>query len=803
MGRASLAAWTLAVLAVSGCSSFPPSMLGDAASDTRDAAVDVGQPGADVMDAAVVTDVVDVLMVTDILPTDAGVDVLPMDTGVDVPPMDAPPVDTGVDVPRVDTGVDVPPVDTGVDVPRVDTGVDVPVDVPPACGAGLSYCAGVCVSLGTSVANCSSCGHGCGVAQTCVGGTCVTSPSCAGTSPQGCGWVAIPGGTYTMGGDASANVDTPAAGTITISGFTLDAYEVTVGRFRQFWNAGHPAPVTGTIAYPSGSVTWGGPVPITEPEPSTSTACTWSEIAGMFEAHPLNCVDWYTAQAFCAWDEGRLPTEAEWEYAARGWAVGPLSPERRYPWGPTDPSTTCDRAQWNSCPGDDGLQTRRVGSFASSGGVYDLAGNVWEWNGDWYALYTDTTCWNGIDRTNPYCNNNATGQYSVRGGTWSDVAIANLRSASRGLSAPAFRGSGIGFRCAHPPICGAVGQPCCGGPSGTCSAAGSVCTLGTCGCPTGTTACGNACTVLATDANNCSACGTVCAAGMTCTGGTCVPPPSCPVASERGCGFVAIPGGTFTMGGDTGANNDTPAAGTISVSDFTLDAYEVTVARFRRFWTASPVPHPAPSTGAIAYPGSSVVWGGPVPVVEPFSTSTTNCTWNESAGPLEAHPINCVDWYAAQAFCVWDGGRLPTEAEWEYAARGWAVGGLASGRNYPWGPPDPTGVCDRAQWNNCAGDDGTATRQVGRFTGSAGLFDLAGNVWEWAGDWYEPYTDTLCWNGVSRSNPICGDAAMSDHPVRGGGYDETTVAYFHSATRSQNSPLTRQNDIGFRCARAH
>ncbi len=238
----------------------------------------------------------------------------------------------------------------------------------------------------------------------------------------------------------------PVQPSISVGGFVVDANEVTVARFRRFWNVGAPGP-TRPIVYPSASLSWTGPV--TEPATATvadSTHCNWTASVGSREAHPINCIDWATAQAFCVWDGGRLPTEAEWEFTARGRAVASLGVPRLYPWGDTDPTTTCDRAQWNLCTGDDGAGTRRVGSFASSGGIFDLAGNVWEWTADRYADYTDTGCWGAVSRSDPLCVGGATDPRTFRGGAW-DGDLLNERSAGRNSFPPATRHRAIGFRC--------------------------------------------------------------------------------------------------------------------------------------------------------------------------------------------------------------------------------------------------------------------------------------------------------------------------------------------------------------------
>jgi formylglycine-generating enzyme required for sulfatase activity len=375
--------------------------------------------------------------------------VAPADTGQrtdTVAPMDTvAPADTGQ---PTDTVV---PMDTVV-VPDATP----PPDTGPMCSAPMTMCSTRCTNTQTDAVNCGVCGHSCTSGMACAAGACITSahPSCPSSSERGCGTVAIPGGTFTMGGDTSApeQNDLPAQTSITVSGYTLDAYEVTVARFRRFWAAGHPA-ASSPLTYPGGSVTWTGGG-VTEPiRSSRNLNATWSESVASpsLEAQPINFVDWFTAQAFCVWDGGRLPTEAEWEYAARGTSVGGLMPGRFYPWGNTDPSfIPCDLAQWATCRGDDAHATKRVGSFAPSGSLYDMAGNVQEWNADWAAYYTDPTCWNGVSRSNPVCDHNTNGYRAVRGGAALQGALWSLRSATRDYANP-FMQALIGFRCARTP----------------------------------------------------------------------------------------------------------------------------------------------------------------------------------------------------------------------------------------------------------------------------------------------------------------------------------------------------------------
>jgi formylglycine-generating enzyme required for sulfatase activity len=291
---------------------------------------------------------------------------------------------------------------------------------------------------------------------TCAAGACLAQRSCVDPTGPGCGLVEVAGGSFTMGEGVAPALTAPTH-PVTLGGFAIDAYEVSVGRFRRYWELGHPAPTTG-VAYP-GNVTlsWSGTVF----PPGTDADCTWSASAGSREEHPVNCVDWYTAQAFCVWDGGRLPTEAEWEYAARGRQVGMLPVPRAFPWGDTPPSAGCDRAHWNTtsprctgmCPGEDGVGTRRVTRLAASEGIFNQAGNVSEWAADsWTHGYYETTCWGPMARVDPLCILDPPSLRIVRGGGWQTCYTSGapyLRAASRGGLAPTVSDANVGFRCAR------------------------------------------------------------------------------------------------------------------------------------------------------------------------------------------------------------------------------------------------------------------------------------------------------------------------------------------------------------------
>jgi formylglycine-generating enzyme len=310
------------------------------------------------------------------------------------------------------------------------------------------------------------------------GGTCVavcatpspapTQLSCAAPGTPGCGMAAIAGGTFDMGGDTMAANSTPGQPMMSVSGLYLDRYEVTVARFRQFWNAvSASAPLRGAAFYLTGTATTGVSINYDtgttgEPSPnSVNRLCNWSPTpgtgTGSLEAHPINCVTWHAAMAFCVWDSGdmsgRLPTETEWEWVARGVTLPGLATGRIYPWG--DAGTGCSLANSLGCAS--GTLPVNV-SPREAYGLFDLLGNVYEWTADYYQPFNSGSYWNEMPRINPLdITSGITEGRVTRGGGWQQAV---LRSASRNSTPPygaipdggvaPFHGyASVGFRCAR------------------------------------------------------------------------------------------------------------------------------------------------------------------------------------------------------------------------------------------------------------------------------------------------------------------------------------------------------------------
>jgi sulfatase modifying factor 1 len=306
--------------------------------------------------------------------------------------------------------------------------------------------------------------------------------------------------------------------------------------------------------------------------------------------------------------------------------------------------------------------------------------------------------------------------------------------------------------------------------------------------------------------------------------------------TESCCTSLEVTGGTYyrtynQVFGDasTFPTDEPPAAdgGPVdeaqpaTLSSFRLDKYLVTVGRFRQFMNAAPpldggsgwLPPPGSGKHTHLNGGQGLANSGKGGGYEPgwvaadssqIAPASTECvginaaTWNASPGTSENLPINCVNWYEAYAFCIWDGGFLPSEAEWEYAAAGGS-----QQRQYPWGSTDP-GTSSQYAIYGCyyPSSSGTCTgiasvAPVGTATQGAGLWgqvDLAGELFEWTLDFYDNYVDPCadCANLYSLTETSRVD--------RGGSFSNG-ASYLFPSTRNVDDSSGAKYYLGFRCAR--
>lgn len=218
--------------------------------------------------------------------------------------------------------------------------------------------------------------------------------------------------------------------------------------------------------------------------------------------------------------------------------------------------------------------------------------------------------------------------------------------------------------------------------------------------------------------------------------------------------MVYVPAGEFSMGSDDGYDDERPVH-TVFLDAYWFDQTEVTNAMYKK----------CVDSGSCAMPSD---------------------TYHFNNSLYADHPVVYVNWNMAKSYCLWAGRQLPSEAQWEKAARG------NDGRTYPWGNETPT--CSLANYSGCEGD----STKVGSYETSKspfGALDMAGNVWDWVADWWGDnyYNSQNQW-----SNPSGPEVGVY-RSLRGGSWDDNTDS-LRSALRNGITPSSTFYLVGFRCS---
>ena len=598
--------------------------------------------------------------------------------------------------------------------------------------------------------------------------------------PQNCAvvdWVAVPGG---------------AGPAVTVQGFDMSRTEVTVCQYQVCVND----------------------------EACTKPHCT-QPISG--EVDSANCLDWTQADAVCTWAGGRLCSAAEWEYAARNGAADDL-----YPWGNDAP--TCDLARFT----DDALECwppfgAWMGCNRPAGndlwGICDLSGNVEEWVAD--------ECGGPLNHV-------------IRGGGFEDDASTLLGSqAACGDSMT--HSVETGARCCRsrscatdPTVCD-DGDPCttdqCDATSGTCFHS----QVPDCQEPEKVDPVPDASDAPETDVCAASCAGRDCGDdGCDGSCGTCQPGNACQSGQCKGngcpAGYVLIQPGTFTMGAavaetwsiDYGDKEAPPHPVTISEA-YCLKATEVTQAEWKAVMGSNPADFTACGTSC---PVQMVSWWDAVAFCNAQSAtegltpcySTTGCTGTAGGGcsvpSCYGGPYTCIscpgDYQCATISRVpCTGYRLPTEAEWEYAARAGTATPTYNGSSEDGSCWHPNDVLDPIAWfcgdstakytgvwdcHDVIGSPQSHPFPCGphpvalRLANAWGLFDMLGNVAEWVWDWWGPYA-------TGPAADPTGAATGTIRGRRGGSWYDIAVD-IRAAWRGAYKPDSRVFDVGLRPVRA-
>ncbi|NOZ23067.1 MAG: formylglycine-generating enzyme family protein [Planctomycetes bacterium] len=500
--------------------------------------------------------------------------------------------------------------------------------------------------------------------------------------------VLIPGGEFIRGADEGPPPERPAR-RIYVKPFYIDRCEVTNAQYRKFVEAtGWPAPMGYGVVN----------------NKRAHNFKPWKDERFNKPDQPVVCVSWHDAMAYARWAGKRLPTEAEWEKAARG------VDGKTYPWGNAAPDAG-GVARASMSETNDFAHPCPAGTFAigkSPYGCLNMAGNVSEWCADWY----DQNYYVMSVQKDPL--GPVKGTYRVvRGGCWG--SDQDLRCTARKGAEPDFRHYFIGFRCARDLEARPVENPTPPSPKDTGA----------------------------------------------------LPPETIHVKDESE--MVLVPTGPFEMGSEEYDFDERPLH-TIYLDAFYIDKHEITNRQYR--WFVKATGHPEPS-------GYGFRNGQFVQDFRP---------WDDPRFNGDDKPVVCVSHDDAVAYAAWAGKYLPTEAQWEKAAKG------TTGAPYPWGisKPDPNLACYGLPWET------GAPASVDSYVKGAspyGCLNMAGNVWEWCADWYhEQYYP------VSQTDNPPGPPKGTLRVLRGGGW-VNDASQLRTELRFSYPPAKKTYYLGFRCVK--
>ena len=574
-------------------------------------------------------------------------------------------------------------------------------------------------------------GWGCEVDEAVCGGTtcppiegyevyCNAKDKCEYANPDSEGhlkwdvWVYLPPGDFMMGRPDSEEGlpnEQPVVEVSFVDGLLFAKYELAADQYQACVAAGE----------------------CTDPsDPPTGTLYT---VDGGYGSYPQNGVTWDQLRTACSWlgIDGRLPSEAEWEYAA----TGPV--HMKYPWG-DGPEPTCEHSVFQEIPGQYGCGTGNAwpvdskAKGASWSGAYNMIGNIFEFvedciHGSHDGAPTDGSAWTED------CEDD---RKVLRGnGFGALLAYNTMRVSYRGYDFPDGVSDGYGGRCARP-----VPSPSCGGAE---------------------------CPELEGYHVGCN------------EQSMCEYTNKYPVDHLKWDVWIYVPPGNFSMGSvmdEPGHQDNESPVHDVSIDyGYFISKYEVVVEQYEACMEEAP--------DSCTEPSGVDGWSG-------------NESLNTSAKDKDNHPQNGLTFEQAENFCSWTtpGGRLPGEAEWEYAAAG------PTHRKYPWGDaPEPTCDNDLAAYSPCytSGNGCNCTTDVESMPGGkswCGAMHMGGNVAEWCADWMHDSYD-----GAPSDGSVWLDPPGTTRVIRGGSFSHQLPTGIRTSWRFGLEPDQRDATQGARCVR--